>query len=191
MPNCQSHGAKTDRLLFVALGDGHGKSLSDDHPPHEPHDILVRTALPPHEPHVILVRRNLPANEPHDIVVPTILPHPSPLPLGASLRAEATAAMEGESSSDNLKWRTIMAVQGFNAGFFRGNLTRRRFTMARQAPALVIGHSKPASEMTMPAHKTGHGVVRMRGIRTVDTRINWSELTLAATQERENCRQMA
>src|SRR5580698_6193460 len=38
---------------------------------------------------------------------------PCPLPLGASLRSEATAAMEGDLSPGGLKWRTIMAVQGF------------------------------------------------------------------------------
>jgi hypothetical protein len=71
------------------------------YPPHEPHDILVRTTLPPHEPYDVLVR--------------TTLPRPGPFPLGASLRSEATAAMEGDLSPDGLKWRTIAAVQGFNA----------------------------------------------------------------------------
>ena len=73
-------------------------------PHHEPYDIVVRAALPPHEPHDILVRTILPPHEPHDILVCTTLPHPRPLPLG-----------EGESSSDGLEWRTIGAVQGFNA----------------------------------------------------------------------------
>src|SRR5580698_7517817 len=64
---------------------------------------------------VSLATLHSPPHGPHDMPVRTALPHPCPLPLGASLRSEATAAMEGELSPDGLKGRTISAVQGRNA----------------------------------------------------------------------------
>ena len=58
-------------------------------------------------------------HEPMQVLVRTILPHPCPLPLG-----------EGESSSDGLKRRTIIAVHGHNAlpkkGLEPAEMPRRR-----------------------------------------------------------------
>jgi hypothetical protein len=88
-----------------------------------------------------------PPHEPYDMLVRTILPHPCPLPLGASLRSEATAAMEGELPPDGLKWRTISAVQGSNA--------RRSSGRSHPGPALM-----PTRIQTLPA-LTGYLVLSL------------------------------
>jgi hypothetical protein len=114
--------------------NGWRKFVFERFPSHEPHDILVPTALPPHEP--------------RDILVPTALPHPSPLPLG-----------EGELSPDGLKWRTITAVQGFNARFL-GEISPAVGLLWRSKPLPFRGRGRIIGRWN------GNGGIRKGGLHT-------------------------
>jgi hypothetical protein len=147
--------------------------------PHEPHDMLVRTALPHPCPLTagrgrIVARWLEMANDNGGsgaqcaIFVGEISPAVASLwrgrPLHSSVgsqptlrsfhlcseaTADRTAAMEGESSPDGLKWRTITAIQGFNARIFWKYLTRRRF-----ATFLICVVPFPSAKTSFPPINT-------------------------------------